>query len=172
MRLFFAIQLPAEVREKVRPVYEAARAAAGPAVGFTRLEQLHFTLAFLGEAPSADGALAAGAAVRGAPFDVAIGGRGAFPGLGRPRVLWLGVTEGASQMTAIAAQISKPGDRPFKAHLTLGRVKPRGDHAARRCLETIPLGELARFRATEFVLMQSILGPGGATHSVVRSCGL
>ena len=54
--------------------------------------------------------------------------------------------------------------RPFKPHLTLGRVKPRGDRDARRALEAVPLGELARFTATEIVLMQSVLGPGGAKH--------
>jgi 2'-5' RNA ligase len=110
-------------------------------------------------------------------FDVAIGGRGAFPGLGRPRVLWLGVTEGAAQMTAVADRLVtglrersfKLEGRPFKPHLTLGRVKPRGDRDARRALEAIPLGELAHFTAAEVVLVQSVLGPGGAKHTVVHA---
>src|SRR3954468_4758578 len=106
MRLFFAIQLPDETREKLRPALDAARAVAGESVGFTRLEQLHFTLAFLGETEKLDDAIAAAQAVRSAPFEVGIGGRGAFPGLGRPRVLWLGVTEGAQQMTAIAETLN------------------------------------------------------------------
>jgi 2'-5' RNA ligase len=108
---------------------------------------------------------------------VVIGGRGAFPSMGRPRVLWLGVTEGAQPLTAVAERLCaslrergfKLEDRPFKAHLTLGRVKPRGDREARRALETIPPGELARFAVGEVVLMQSTLGPGGAKHSVLRA---
>ena len=173
MRLFFAIQLTEQVREKLRPALDAARRAAGEGVGFTRLEQLHFTLAFLGDTEKLDDAIAAAQGVREVPrFEVAIGGRGAFPGLGRPRVLWLGVTEGGQQMIAVAEKLCtglrergfKLDGRPFKPHLTLGRVKPRGDRDARRALEAVPLGELVRFPVTEAVLMQSVLGPGGAKH--------
>src|SRR3954465_4661727 len=122
MRLFFAIQLPDETREKLRPALEKARDVAGESVGSTRIEHLHFTLAFLGETEKVDDAIAAGQAMGGlAPFEVAIAGRGAFPGLGRPRVLWLGVTEGAQPMTAVAEKLSaglrergfKLEDRPF-----------------------------------------------------------
>src|SRR5439155_11905248 len=178
MRLFFAIQLTEQAREKLRPVLDAARRAAGEGVGLTRLEQLHFTLAFLGETEKLDDAIAAAEGVRELPrFEVAIGGRGAFPGLGRPRVLWLGVTEGAQPMIAVAEELCaglrergfKLEDRPFKAHLTVGRVKPRGDREARRALEAVPPGELARFSVSEAVLMQSVLGPGGAKHTVLRA---
>src|SRR4051812_643528 len=129
MRLFFAIQLPDETREKLRPALDAARAVAGESVGFTRIDQIHFTLAFLGETSKLDDAIAAAQPLSTlAPFEVAIGGRGAFPGLGRPRVLWLGVTEGAPALTAVAEKLSaglrdrgfKLEDRPFRAHLTLG----------------------------------------------------
>src|SRR3954463_5243328 len=173
MRLFFAIQLPDETREKIRPALDAARAVAGESVGFTRIEQVHFTLAFLGETSKLDDAVAAAQAVQSlAPFEVGIGGRGAFPGLGRPRVLWLGVTEGSQQLTAVAETLAaglrergfKLEDRPFRAPLTLARAKPRGDRDARRALESIPPGELARFQATQLVLMQSTLGPSGAKH--------
>ena len=63
----------------------------------------------------------------------------------------------------------KLDDREFKPHLTLGRVKPRGDRDARRALEAVPAGELARFTAREVVLMQSVLGPGGAKHTALRA---
>src|ERR1700757_2147013 len=89
MRLFFAIQLPPDVREKLQ-------ALAG------KSGQLHFTLAFLGETPRVDDACAAASEVRGAPFEVAIAGAGAFPSPSRPRVLWLGVSDGAQQMISIA----------------------------------------------------------------------
>jgi RNA 2',3'-cyclic 3'-phosphodiesterase len=177
MRLFFAMQLPADVREKLRPTVDAARRAAGDAVGFGKIEQLHFTLAFLGETQRVDDACAAAAEVRSPPFEVAIAGAGAFPSPARPRVLWLGVSDGAQQMIEVAdalcAALRKRGfaqeERPFRPHLTLGRVRPRGDKAARRGLEAIPAGELARFAVGELALMQSILGSGGAKHSLVRA---
>src|SRR5256885_5342313 len=105
MRLFFAMQLPDDVREKLRPALDAARRAAGDAVGLGRIGQLHFTLAFLGETDRVDDACAAAAEVRAPAFEVAIGGAGAFPSASRPRVLWLGVSQGAEQMIAVAEQL-------------------------------------------------------------------
>lgn len=178
VRLFFALQLPDEVRQALSPALDLARRAAGDGVGFTRLEQLHFTLAFLGEQPTPDSAIAAGEALRAAAqFELGIGGRGAFPGMSRPRVLWLGVTEGSAALCAAAEKLQAAlrergfplDDRKFQPHLTLGRVKPRGDRDARRTLEALPLGELARFPVRSVELMQSVLGAGGAKHALVRS---
>ena len=176
MRLFFALNLPDDVRSALQPAVEAARRSGGDGVGFTRVEQLHFTLAFLGETGRFDDACAAVPALPPA-FELSIAGRGAFPGLGRPRVLWLGVGEGAQLLCDVAdrlcASLRERGfrldDRPFKPHLTLGRVKPRGDKLARRALEAVPAGELARFTAREIALVQSVLGPGGAKHTVLRT---
>jgi 2'-5' RNA ligase len=183
MRLFFALQLPAPAKEALRPALEAARKQGGAGVGLARVEQLHFTLAFLGEQPeeAVQRACEAAQAAGGLPaFRLGIGGRGAFPSLGRPRVLWLGVTQGAAELCAVADRLAAglrergfvPEDRPFRPHLTLGRVKPRGQEEARRALEAVPQGELARFPAREICLMQSVLGPSGATHTALRSFSL
>ena|SRR5437588_291307 len=173
MRLFFALQLPESVKERLAPFLR------GPeGVAFTRVEQLHFTLAFLGETEKLDDAMAAAQAVTDLPqFDLAIEGRGAFPGLGRPRVLWLGVSDGKAALCAVADKLCtalkergfKLDDRPFRPHLTIGRVKPRGDKDARRALEAVPKDTLARFTAREIALVQSVLGPNGAKHTVLRA---
>src|SRR3954447_4173370 len=106
MRLFFALPLPAEAKERLRAPIDAARTAGGEGVGFTRVEQLHFTLAFLGEQANPDEALAAGEVLTevGA-FELAISGAGAFPNTARPRVLWLGVAAGAAELMAAAEQL-------------------------------------------------------------------
>jgi 2'-5' RNA ligase len=181
VRLFFALPLPDDVKSRLRPPLEAARRAAGEGVGFTRPEQLHFTLAFLGEQAGAELACEAGEAVRDLPsFELVIAGAGAFPSARRPRVLWLGVTEGARELCAVAdklcASLRERGfaleDRPFRPHLTLGRVKPRDERGASRALATVPGGELARMHAAEICLVQSVLGAGGAKHTVLRSFAL
>jgi 2'-5' RNA ligase len=95
-------------------------------------------------------------------------------------VLWLGVTDGARELCAVAerlcASLRERGfvleDRPFRPHLTLGRVKPRGERGASLALATVPAGELARMRAGEISLVQSALGAGGAKHVVLRSFAL
>ena len=178
MRLFFALPLPPDLKEKLRPTLEAARKVSGDGVGFTKLEQLHFTLAFLGEQPGPEKALAAGESLREVPgFELVLSGVGAFPSTMRPRVLWVGVTGGAAELIAVAerlrAALAQQGfaveERKFRPHLTLGRVRPQGERGAQRALATIPPGELARCTADEACLMQSVLGKGGATHTVLRA---
>jgi 2'-5' RNA ligase len=180
MRLFFALPLPAEVKERLRPSLEAARQAGGEGVGFTRIAQIHFTLAFLGEQRSADAALAAGAVLSdNEAFEMTIGGAGAFPNTARPRVLWLGVAEGAAQLVVAAERLRRAlqaggfalEERPFRPHLTVGRVRPRGEKWARLALAAIAPGELARCTVREACLMQSVLGKGGATHTVIETFG-
>jgi 2'-5' RNA ligase len=181
VRLFFAMPLPDDVKSRLRSALAAAQGAAGEGLSFTKAEQLHFTLAFLGEQPGAELACEAGEAVRDLPsFELVIAGSGAFPSALRPRVLWLGVTEGARELCAVAdklcASLRQRGfaleDRPFRPHLTLGRVKPRGERGASRALAALPGGELARMRAGEISLLQSVLGAGGARHTVLRSFAL
>src|SRR5437764_10558000 len=139
MRLFFALPLPSEMKEKLRPTLDEARKESAGGVGFTKLEQLHFTLAFLGEQPRPDEALVAGESLREvAAFDLVLSGVGAFPSTMRPRVLWIGVTGGASQLIAAAERLRgaleqhgfKLEERNFRPHLTLGRVRPRGERGA------------------------------------------
>src|SRR2546430_13828410 len=97
MRLFFALPLPGEAKEALRQPLEEARKAGGDGVGFTRIEQLHFTLAFLGEQPGADEALAAGEALtQTAAVEIAISGSGAVPSTARPPVPSLGGRAGAA----------------------------------------------------------------------------
>ena len=58
-------------------------------------------------------------------------------------------------------------ERPFRAHLTLARVKPGGERAASRALGAAPQGEIGRMRVDRLCLVQSQLSPQGAKHSVV-----
>jgi RNA 2',3'-cyclic 3'-phosphodiesterase len=178
VRLFFSVPIPTDAKERLRPSLEAAQKAGGEGVGFTRVSQIHFTLAFLGEQSSADGALAAGEVLRdNEAFDLAIGGAGAFPNTARPRVLWLGVTDGAAQLVVAAERLRRAlqaagfalEERSFRPHLTVGRVRPRGEKSARLAVSAIAPGELSRFTVREACLMQSVLGKGGATHTVLRT---
>ena len=166
MRMFFALQLSEEAKARLQPAL----------AGIARSGQLHFTLAFLGEQPESSLPRIEEAAETVAipPFDLAIGGTGAFPNLQRPRVLWLGVTAGAAELCAVAEQLRGAlrqrgfvlEDRPFRPHLTIARVK---DRAEARSLQKVPQGELARMRAGEICLVQSVLGKGGAKHTVLRA---
>lgn len=77
-------------------------------------------------------------------FRIHFKGLGAFPGPYRPRVVWVGVDEGAEELKAIRTRIEeglrglgvKPDPKGFEPHLTIARVKgSRNIHALARLIE-------------------------------------
>ena len=186
-RLFVAVPLPPEVRDDVAGPVERVRAdvadgPGGPAgsvreVRWVRTDGLHLTIRFLG--PTLDDRLAAveaavRTAARGAePFAVRIAGGGAFPDARRPRVLWLGVIEGAEGLGSLAgalgealAQAGWPRDaRPFRSHLTLARSDgvPSGPRTAGALIAAAG-GFDARWTADRLVLFESHTGGGPARY--------
>lgn len=136
IRAFIASQLPDDVKDALG---EVARALAGRvphgAVRWVRPQQMHLTLNFLGNTPidklpvimeAMD--LAAG---KRAPFAMRLDDVGCFPNARRPRVIWVGLSGGTKQLAALKSGLDErlaplgwpPENRPFRAHLTLGRVK-------------------------------------------------
>lgn len=133
-RTFIAVELSDECRRLVAGVQDRLR-TAGAVLRWVRPENLHYTLSFLGEIPAAQVARAV-VATRSAvgripPFQVSIGGLGAFPSLERPQVVWVGCTEGSEVLGRLAGEVKAalgrerlPADpKPFRPHLTLGRAK-------------------------------------------------
>lgn len=136
-RLFVAVPLPASAVEAVTEVVTAVREQPLPAgahdVRWVRLDGLHLTLRFLGPTTPDREARTMDAVTRVASVNPAIeaelGGAGTFPPDGRPRTLWIGLTEGADALTDLAASVGRelvaagwpPDERPFRAHLTLAR---------------------------------------------------
>ena len=179
-RLFVAIPIPSHVRESITAVVESVRAAGDPAVRdvrWVRLDGLHLTLRFLGPTDEDRIAAVADAVDRTArttePFDVVIAGGGAFPSVARPRALWLGVAEGATELGATATTFDEalgesgwPRDgRPYRPHLTLARSDGvrAGPAVARRLIDA---AESVRepFLAESLVLFESISGGGPARY--------
>ena len=184
LRLFFAVPLPAHAARAAERVSIRLRKLTGPArVTWVRRETMHLTLRFLGNQPedAVPALVAAGeaAARQHAPFEVLLVGGGTFPGRrGRPRVLWLGVRSGgalrrlAHEVDATLEPIAAipPDGRPFRSHLTLGRVRSGDARPAGAFLAD--LGETARFGVASFALFRSILHPAGAIHEVVAQFDL
>lgn len=164
MRLFFALALPVEVRAELAAFQARARAVAKGS--WPAPENLHLTLAFLGDQP--EGALprlmevgqrvAAGHGV----LHLRTAGLGGFPRASRARVLWLGL-EAEPRLQLLAARLREglrhegfdPDDKPFTAHLTLARLATPTDIAA---FGAGPQG--MGFEARELTLFRSHLGSG------------
>src|SRR5260370_21262848 len=99
MRLFLAIDVDEEAREAIGAEQRSLAQAFGPdcTLKWTRPDDMHLTLAFLGEIDESRGAVvveAMRADVAAAPFIIAFARLGVFPPHGAPSVLWLGAGVG------------------------------------------------------------------------------
>jgi 2'-5' RNA ligase len=183
-RTFLAVYPDAAARAALDSLL-ADLAPLGRDIRWTRVEQLHFTLRFFGDldavALARAGEVAAAVAAGEAPLSVTLDGLGAFPDWRRPRVVWVGVGDGGAALEALAARLEEAfagaglgrADKPFRAHLTIGRVRegarlPQNvvDRLAARAFRAGPM------RVEELRLMASRLGAGGAEHRVVRAVPL
>ena len=179
MRLFFAVKVSDAI---VAEISEAMRTfpVRNPPWRWIPPENMHITLKFLGEVDEGlvNGLRGAGEAVAAAAraFHIAFGPFGAFPNLARPRVIFFRATEGAGELGAVASSLEGEAERlglpreerPFKAHLTLARIKePLPPAVADRLAAVPPLTSRARQKVDRFVLMRSNLARSGATYEEV-----
>ena len=188
-RLFIAVPLPPEATTAIADLVGSVRAAGVPGGGrdvrWVRLDGLHLTLHFL--APTLDDrivpateAVRAAAAAR-TPFDVSIGGAGAFPSAGRPRALWLGIRSGTEELVELArvvdATLVAAGwtfeQRPLSPHLTLARSDgvPAGAAIGKRLVAAAADMDLG-FRADRIGLFESLTGGGPARYEPLEVVAL
>lgn len=135
MRAFVAVLPPPEVVEHLDAFLEVRRHAA--AYRWASAEQLHVTLAFLADVPDRrlDDLVErlARAAARRTPFSAGVAGGGAFPNVGRARVLWAGLDldeVGRVELRRLAAGARAAASRSgvpvdgqrFRPHVTLARM--------------------------------------------------
>lgn len=184
MRLFVAINPSTEERARLADASSALRDAGYP-VRWVPADNVHLTLKFLGEV-SEERAAEVSAAVDDCtkgigPFEMGIGGFGAFPSARRPSVVWTGIALNetlrelqAKAETALEGLGFPREDRPFKPHLTIGRAGKRARPSEFRGLEEA----LARlqyqdsFHVRSVNVMKSRLMPGGAVYEVIHSSEL
>lgn len=149
-----------------------------PDVVWVAPDNFHLTVKFLGAVgaqrlPDLERAL--GEAVAGvSPFDLTLRGLGAFPSAARPRVIWAGTAEGAAELADLAARVERTlsplgfpaEERPFSAHVTLGRVRtPRRNPRLAQALAASASVELLCVPVARVSLMRSDLSPRGARYS-------
>src|SRR5260370_29025264 len=139
-RVFIAIELPASARQRLKDHIDRLRDAFPDArASWSREENLHLTLKFLGDTPVSRIEALLQAAKRAAsnavPFELIVSGAGAFPPRGQPRVLWIGIEDLSGQLRklqqALENECGKQGFaldlRPLQPHLTLARpLRPQG----------------------------------------------
>ena len=176
VRAFIAIALPPEICLALSDCISRIKQHHGD-IKWVRTEGLHITLKFLGDIqPGRVEEIASSLSQIGSAcpaFEISIEGAGAFPGMQRPRIIWTGIRQGAEELIRLASQIDgametfgfEPEGRPFKPHITLGRV--RSPKNIRETMEAVKnqTGIFGTFRANAIILMQSVLKPTGAEYT-------
>ena len=122
MRLFIAIQFPDQVRKALIDTMTDLR-EQGVSGNFSRTENLHLTLAFLGEVGSAERICRAMDQVTGAPFRLTLDGGGSFGNL-----YWAGLKESPELADYVKRLRKKLRDediwydpKAFRPHITIIR---------------------------------------------------
>ena len=180
MRLFVAIPLPPNLATRASQILPTAL----PALRRVKPENLHITLAFLGQTPDERlddvAAAAADAAALVSRFTLSFDHAGKFPERGRPRVVWLGIADGGASVVELARGVYAGlrsrsldfDDRPLAAHLTLARVVEDASAAEAKtvgaALEELAIAAL-RFEVKEIAVVQSVLSPKGPRYTTLAT---
>jgi 2'-5' RNA ligase len=187
-RLFIAVAISEAVKAKIAEAQaELRRALPEHGIRWTRREQFHLTLKFLGHVDTAR-VEALGEAIRAAcrgfgVLHLSAERVGFFPDLRYPRVVWAGVQDQAERLTrlqqavdaATRAFTSEQKEERFSGHVTLARIK------AIRRPEAEALGKAAaamadrafgHWTAGQVELMRSVPAPQGASHNALAEIAL
>ena len=177
-RLFVAIDPPPGVRDALATICRGLDNAR-----WTRPEQMHLTLRFLGSLPTSRvGTIAAalGAVASSPSFRVAAAGFGVFPSFRSPRVLWAGVDPPAPlqdlaravENALVGTGAVEPEEKPFSPHVTLARLNGTRAAAVRSWMESREGFASGPWEVSEFFLYSSRLTPAGAIHTRIDARAL
>ena len=183
-RLYVACELPEEVRRTMGGLVESLRAQSDGAVRWVNPQSMHVSLKFLGDVPErqipAVKMALQEAVVRHSAFFLELSNIGSFGGREGIRLMWAAVAGDVLRLEALARDVNRalavvgfqPETRPFRPHLTLGRV--RNDVPTRQRAEIeVAVGKtkipVCEWRTAEISLIRSRLQPDGPRHDIVAT---
>ncbi len=181
IRSFIAINLSESVKDVLKDVEDKFRKTLRKSkISWVKKDNFHITLRFLGDIEGKDVDRIKEFMrefVKGhGKFKINFYEIGVFPGLKRPRVLWVGgdYPEALKSLyTEFSLQFEKmgfPEDKPFLPHVTLGRIKYLNKSEKESFTREI---ESISFECEDIVesieLMKSQLAPGGSIYTVLES---
>jgi len=183
IRSFFALDI--EDNRIVRRMSEVQGMLAntGADLKLVKPQNIHLTVRFLGDIhPSmVDTIYEEMKQLSFYPFTIEIRGLGAFPKPSYPHVVWVGIKQGANELTAVFEQLEprlrglgfKPDNKGFNPHLTIARVR-RGRNKARlaEMISELEDYEFGTVKAECLKLKKSNLTPRGPIYTNLREvCG-
>ena len=185
IRAFLAIDPPEDILQAMSRLQEKLMREIGGRISWTKPQGQHLTLKFFGDISTEDVKNICSAVqnrvTSESSLNLKIEKLGVFPDARRPRVIWCGVTGDVENLSVLQRQLDSdfagicfPGeDRPFQAHLTLGRIKDsRGLTGINEALKKYSAFAAGEFNCTELILFQSKLSPQGAVYTKLAEFAL
>ncbi|MEO0131770.1 MAG: RNA 2',3'-cyclic phosphodiesterase [candidate division WOR-3 bacterium] len=187
LRSFIALPIPDRLKTEIAVMIEEftrefSNVSAPLPIKWVSRENLHITLVFLGEISSdflnKTQDILKELTKTVTPFKVQLRGLGAFPNPRSARVVWIGIKEGAEQISYFQNKLEealmtigyKPEERKFHPHLTIGRIKVplTGPNKEKflKILETNYQSEV--FPINNVILFKSTLTPSGPIYEIIK----
>ncbi len=181
-RVFSAVELPPEVRKQLEEhILKLRKAVPDVAASWSRVENIHLTLKFLGNVAldriPAISAAASRAVAEFSTFPIGVGDTGVFPRPSRAQVLWIGVSDRSGKLSALqerlenecAAEGFPKEDRAYRPHLTIAHI--RRPESARRLVDahlqmSFPITDI---EPNELILFRSELSPKGSKYTAIST---
>ena len=186
-RVFVAITVPSQIREDIMAIVSKLRDVSRNDVRWITEQYLHITLKFFGEVkpekvPAMRLALRE-AASRHSPFSIELASIGTFGGREGLRVMWVSVAGEILRLEALQGDMNvaysvldfEKDQRPFKPHLTLGRVNDKVSTRRRAELE-VAVGKVEMpdlvWHINAVSLIKSTLTSAGPTYEIIETVDL
>lgn len=178
IRAFLAIEPPENILQEISRLQEKLKREINGRLSWTRAQGQHLTLKFFGNISTDDVDNICSAVknriAAGLFLNLKIERLGVFPDARKPRILWCGTSGDTSNLAALQKQLDNDfavigfpvEDRPFRAHLTLARIKdPHGLTGLAEALKKHTAFCAGEFAVREVVLFQSRLTPQGPIYA-------
>jgi 2'-5' RNA ligase len=181
IRTFIAFKLPKNIISSISEIQNRFKSYAFNA-RWVNPANIHLTLKFLGDINYTDienvGKTIINAVNSHTSVSLAVKGAGVFPGIKRPRVIWVGLGGEIKKLAGIQNDIEEnleklgfPREkRPFRGHLTLGRIK--GKINPKKLLNAMKKFESELFIADKIFLFKSELKSTGSVYTELKSISL
>lgn len=187
VRVFIALDLPQPAKDALRQTVEQLLPGLPNGIRWVDPAGIHLTLKFLGDVdkalvePLLEAMGQAAAKFPQSPIFLRLANLGVFPNFREPRVLWAGVDGELDALRdlqqLVDESISSLGfsreSRPFRPHLTLGRVRDQVPAQERnqigRVFQTSSIVPTDGWRSREIHLIRSTLTPQGAIYDSIGS---
>ncbi len=188
IRSFIAIELTGELKQSLKHLQDRLKEGSRTPIRWVDPDSIHLTLKFLGDIDvNTTGNIirviekAAGGVP---PFQLELGGLGIFPNPRRVQVVWVGMAGEVARLELLQKNIEAglkplgfaPESRPFRPHLTLGRVRDRARPEERedlgRLITNMPFTTGGKMSVRSLNLMKSQLTREGPIYSCIGTVEL